>query len=850
LLFNNIAGLRQELSAFFLETTVKKLFLILFLIILPISAQAALLSNLDEPLKGLSDNTIYDIVIHNDKVWLATGRGLAFVAIGDTAWFTYDSRTGLVSDEVSAIYSDHINGRLWAATNHSVEIGGDTYAYADGLSFTDNDGQVWDTLMVPGSFGYQYTVFDIAGFDSLIFCASWAGGLFGSFDKGLNWRHIFYSDYDSALADSGYGYASYTNTYYSAVLDMSRQDSIILWAGSANGLMRYIYGPPYAKQSSNNIIDLASGAGYLFLAGDSGLTRLHFENTKEKFHSSFQADGLPGRAISGVFFFGDRLFVGTLDTIRGRGTGLAISSDTGLTFTSGFSGLDDLMGPDRYPMDFAAVGSSIFMAGLKGGLYRSNDTGDTWQKIQFDTINPPVFRTTYSIASDSMRLWAGTDSALILLFIDSAGGIDSMRHFPMYDTDSTGALCRRVRAQQFRDPTTGNLDSTAVWTINYPIDTNIGSYGVQRYSVAEDEWTYYPSDTTPYYDIAFIDAAIYIVGENSFAYSPDAEEFAVEPGYAIQDSLYSDINFSELPLTSIEVINDTIYIGSTRGFAVSPSKSNRWHILRANTDPTRHDKVERYAYPTISGSWVPVLAIQNLPDGSGLIWANCRVGADDSGQVSVSASPLDGSDWDIKHLGSWCWNFAFHDSSVFAASSDGLLFSPDLGESWDTVSISGTLVNYQPQQPYTMGRGTPIYAVEVIGDTLWIGSGDGAAKIGLDVFGESGWDIYRALDTSQIVYAYPVPYSAYPISDGNQITFHYPMRQSGMVTIEVYDFNMNLVKRVIDGEWRVGGPGVIYSSDRWNGHNGKGDIVAVGIYYFKIEQSNGDVFWGKLAVIP
>ncbi len=257
----------------------------------------------------------------------------------------------------------------------------------------------------------------------------------------------------------------------------------------------------------------------------------------------------------------------------------------------------------------------------------------------------------------------------------------------------------------------------------------------------------------------------------------------------------------------------------------------------------------RYISPQLSGNFVPTLGIQYLPNGKSMIWANGR--PNDTGQfIGISASQLDGKDWNLKYEGAVCWNFAFSDSAVFAATDIGLLYSRNLGGSWDTLTISGTLVNYQPPQPYTMASGTSIYAAEVIGDTLWVGTSDGAAKIALNDLGNTGWDIYRAFDNSPIAYAYPVPYSPYPVSESNQITFHYPLSKNANVTIEVYDFAMNLVKRVMNSEYRAGGPGIIYSTDKWDGHNGKGDIVAAGIYYFKITQSGGDVFWGKLAVIP
>ena len=62
---------------------------------------------------------------------------------------------------------------------------------------------------------------------------------------------------------------------------------------------------------------------------------------------------------------------------------------------------------------------------------------------------------------------------------------------------------------------------------------------------------------------------------------------------------------------------------------------------------------------------------------------------------------------------------------------------------------------------------------------------------------------------------------------------------------------MNLVKRLIDNETYPQG---IYHGRNsrvpsWDGTNGKGDEVAVGVYYFKVETAS-DVRWGKIAVIP
>ena len=63
---------------------------------------------------------------------------------------------------------------------------------------------------------------------------------------------------------------------------------------------------------------------------------------------------------------------------------------------------------------------------------------------------------------------------------------------------------------------------------------------------------------------------------------------------------------------------------------------------------------------------------------------------------------------------------------------------------------------------------------------------------------------------------------------------------------------MNQVQRVKDNQLFSPGYYTQAGANRrtWNGLNERGDPVAVGGYYFKVEYSTGEVRWGKLAVIP
>jgi hypothetical protein len=57
---------------------------------------------------------------------------------------------------------------------------------------------------------------------------------------------------------------------------------------------------------------------------------------------------------------------------------------------------------------------------------------------------------------------------------------------------------------------------------------------------------------------------------------------------------------------------------------------------------------------------------------------------------------------------------------------------------------------------------------------------------------------------------------------------------------------MNLVIALVDGEHRNGG---VEYDEPWDGRNGEGEIVANGVYFFRVEASGGQTEWGKVVVL-
>jgi hypothetical protein len=829
---------------------VRKIIGFSLLLLIPLTLSAIITASFDDPLvgKGLSDNSVIDIITHKGAVWMATGHGLSYQYLGDTVWNKYDTTNGLPDQDISAIYSDSVNGVLWVGLNYY----SGNYAHADGLAFTANEGFTWEKIIPDGTSGVGKIVYDITGYDSTIFVAAWYGGLIASFDAGQSWKHIYFSSEDSLDYVGGY-FDKLRNRYFSAVLDTIHQDSMVLWAGSAEGVLRYVYVPPYAKPYSNYIFDLVAVDSFIYICGDSSLTRLKFDSTdnddlEERYHSSFVDDGLPGMAVTTAYGFGDRLFVGTLDSLGGVGTGLAISDDNGLSFHTGYTGLDDMIGENRYPVEFASVAHNLFVAGLEAGLYMSSDSGGVWQKIYLDPLDTTLANprnVVNALAADSLNLWVGTDSGLVLLYFDGAGAIDSSKNLIFVDDDTTGARSIRIGIQKFAD-TLGVVDSTIIWTVNYPLDTLVGEYSVYHSSDYGATWSTLSGALIGirYRGIGFLDEIIYLLQDDGFRYSNNRTSWAHYDGGQIRDSVDWSIYLDAVPLNSFLNVNDTLYLGSQRGMAISPEGTLNWHLVIANTDRTRYDFALNYKAPYLTGNFVNALGIQPLPDGQSRIWASTR--ETDTAEINgVTSSTLDGQDWEYRLDWVHCWNFAFYGPQVFAATSEGLFHSADTGKTWDKRTISGIQVTSDPPVDYSLDPATEVYAARVVGDDLWVGTADGAARISVDqIHSEGNWDIYRVYDSSFELYAYPTPFSH---ADDTRLQFHYYVPEDAYVTIEVYDFAMDLVRTVVDNELRVEG---IYNTDRWDGKNGRGYPVAVGMYYFKLTLSPGEEHWGKLAIEP
>ncbi|MFH2036120.1 MAG: FlgD immunoglobulin-like domain containing protein [Candidatus Zixiibacteriota bacterium] len=864
----------------------KKLILI-FLLMIPAMLASKVMLPADDPSQsiGLPSTGVTDIEATDQAVWLGTGKGVSFLNFGESIWNTYDTSNGLIVNGISAMYA--VGDVVYIAlAKDSLEA-----LYSYGLMRTFDGGLTWDSLsldtaadsvLATNTTGWERIVFDIAGKDSVLFTVSKVSGLMGSFNYGDTWRPIYLHYIDSLeFVNPDSALPPYGQRYFSVAVDSTHNDSLILWAGTPIGLRRFTYAPEYSKISSNFIFDITTDGNLTFIAGDSGLTSVKFDTVYYNetawlyipHYRSYRmdSDNLPGNSVTTAYKYGDKLFVGTLtevtrdldnNIVYGDGTGIAVMADGETSFSSNFNGLDNLEGAYRFAKQFASNDNNLFIAGYEAGLFVSSDSGLNWSRLSCDTLDASDTQprnTVYSLIVDSTNLFVGTDSGIVLIRFDGSGN-DTLHEYIVFDdTDSTGARVYNMGIQRYmNDVVSTQVDSIFIWALLHPVDMAVGEYGVyysKDYGASWIETIPYRATPVPFYDIAFKNNHAVLAGRDVL--SVDAGTFWLKYDASnITENINGQIyNYNGLELFALHAVQDTFYVGSEHGFAelqIDGSYSiQNPHLFFATTDPQKHVGVSNYVYPDLTGNFVNVLEVQKRSSGQGMIWASTRPGATSDvtdHYIGVTSSTVDGRNWE-RYPGIEAWGFAFNGDTVFAATSDGLMMKlPDEIE-WDTIQISGTLVSSIPNVDANIDATVDAFSADVIGDTLWVGTDDGAARIALSEIGFNTWSIYRESEIKG-TFAYPVPfYHSEYATNGIKLRFNYEIDEPTNVTIEIYDFAMDLVYTVTRNDSRPAA-GVYSDSDQWDGTNEKGDKVAVGIYYFKMSFSNGETRWGKLAILP
>jgi hypothetical protein len=329
------------------------------------------------------------------------------------------------------------------------------------------------------------------------------------------------------------------------------------------------------------------------------------------------------------------------------------------------------------------------------------------------------------------------------------------------------------------------------------------------------------------YDIAVLDTAVWIAsfggGLRKYSFADSLWHNIPPDDYPFD--VYGRYNHRAFAVISAESL---LFVGTAAGINKSADGGETWINYDHSNDG-------------LSGNFITALAYQKTVTHH-IIWA--ATWATDlyaSEYHSVSKSEDWGQTWTVcaDMNGQYAHNFAFDDSIVYTATDEGLWKSADYGQNWYAIpQMEGINYNYSVLEP-------EVYSAGQFAGQLWVGTGDGLASS--PDYGNT-WFVYRAFVSTSApgepdTYSYPKPFS--PVR-WEAVRLQYHLTAPAFVTVKIYDFAMDYVTTVCDNEFRQ------YAGDwyeTWNGTNAKGEIVANGVYFYKLTKNNQGTAWGKIVIL-
>ena len=526
--------------------------------------------------------------------------------------------------------------------------------------------------------------------------------------------------------------------------------------------------------------------------------------------------------------------------------------------TSAFKGLKSNMISDILPQE-----DTLLWLGTGSGLAVLRDTSNMYTINS--NANVTAGQLTNETPSGGVVALAVNKKTLFAGFAKSGEDI-TIGNGLIYSLDATG---NSIDYTYFEQPTDSEADSLApfakrffkglpitVKEANVTYDAAIsGDYiwitswagGLRRYNISQKVWERVPLPMDG-------DQVLNTCESSSYENTIDGDvlrDFYLNP----RDPWDGVSTKSEDPKTygnhnhkafSVVAYGDTVWVGTANGInrgLIGANGCVNWVHYTPDKDG-------------LTGGFVVGLSRQ-VTQGQSVIWA-ATVTAGASEQSGVSFSMDDGDTWHTTLNGERVYNITASDSIVLVASKSGL---------WKTVTdnpmdVAKPWAKYKPAKQALPIGSTETYAMdeilsdEVIGvaldsrpfygstPTVWIGSWDGLARA-MDPNG-SNWKIYRADYDSDIVYAYPNPFSPYEhnqLGGDGYVHIHANVKTSFVVKMDIFNFAMEpVLQKQFDR--RDSSTGAL----KWNGKDRNGRLVDNGTYFIRLEFDQ-KVKWIKLIVI-
>lgn len=279
----------------------------------------------------------------------------------------------------------------------------------------------------------------------------------------------------------------------------------------------------------------------------------------------------------------------------------------------------------------------------------------------------------------------------------------------------------------------------------------------------------------------------------------------------------------------------TVWCGTAGGLNISQN------ALTAPTDSIRWQHIQFDGSNNgLLGNWIITLKQQ---PATGDIWmTNWAAGLGENEGFGIVRTADSGQTFDRYLQGKRINDIDFKDGIIWAAGDNGLFKSSDNGNNWTRLP--------RLESPNTfIKESATYYSIAATTGRLWVGTSDGLAstpdngqhwQITRVNFPLNGKNHYQQDAPPVDAYAYPNPFSP---RRHDVVRIKYEVQKAGNVTIRLFDFGMNLIRKLDSGTYSAGTYEAVWDGRDWQGHQ-----VANGPVFYQID-TPGNTIRGKILVI-
>ncbi len=389
------------------------------------------------------------------------------------------------------------------------------------------------------------------------------------------------------------------------------------------------------------------------------------------------------------------------------------------------------------------------------------------------------------------------------------------------------------------DTTIDGASFSAGGGVGYSLDLGNTWTWMPQPTDPRDEESFSPTTTNVQnvtFDIELLGSRVWIAswggGLRYLDMAADEPVWVNQPPDTNSFDVLAHLNHRAFSIAVMPLEDDTLlWVGTAAGVNLSRDNGETWQNFGYSAT----------SEATLSGNFITALAVQRTASGKNILWAASWAAEGTGEYYGITKTEDFGVTWQ-RVYGSpeepvRAHNFAFDDSVVYACSDLGLLKSADYGESW------GLFPPISDPEAREYAYDPEVFSAAVGWNRLFVGGPEG---LGISADGGLTWRLLRTAagagpSGAAGAFAYPNPFS--PDRHG-VVRVQYSLPRDDFVTLEIYDYAMELVIRPVRDGWRPAG----IRNEAWNGRGPGGREIANGVYFARL-LAGGEEHWAKILLM-